>query len=147
MKTYKIALYPGDGIGPEVVDQAVRVLDAVQARHGFQLDYVRLPWGYDYWREHGRVVPENFLDVLRPFDAILLGAVGWPAELPDHVTLAPLVKIRQTFEQYACIRPAKLLPGVKSVLVGKGPPGARYDSARGLFVTIPMPSSCRFGHW
>ncbi len=121
MKTYKIALYPGDGIGPEVVDQAVRVLDAVQARHGFQLDYVRLPWGYDYWREHGRVVPENFLDVLRPFDAILLGAVGWPAELPDHVTLAPLVKIRQTFEQYACIRPAKLLPGVKSVLVGKGP--------------------------
>lgn len=121
MKTYKIALYPGDGIGPEVVDQAVRVLDAVQTRHGFQLDYVRLPWGYDYWREHGRVVPENFLDVLRPFDAILLGAVGWPAELPDHVTLAPLVKIRQTFEQYACIRPAKLLPGVKSVLVGKGP--------------------------
>ncbi len=121
MKTYKIALYPGDGIGPEVVDQAVRVLDAVQARHGFQLDYVRLPWGYDYWREHSRVVPENFLDVLRPFDAILLGAVGWPAELPDHVTLAPLVKIRQTFEQYACIRPAKLLPGVKSVLVGKGP--------------------------
>ncbi|MBA4020582.1 MAG: tartrate dehydrogenase [Pirellula sp.] len=121
MKTYRIALYPGDGIGPEVVDQAVRVLDAVQARHGFQLDYVRLPWGFDYWREHGRVVPEDFLDVLRPFDAILLGAVGWPATLPDHVTLAPLVKIRQTFEQYACIRPAKLLPGVKSVLVGKGP--------------------------
>lgn len=121
MKTYQIALYPGDGIGPEVVDQAVRVLDAVQARHGFKLDYVRLPWGYDYWRAHGRVVPDDFLDVLRPFDAILLGAVGWPAELPDHVTLAPLVKIRQTFEQYACIRPAKLLPGVKSVLVGKGP--------------------------
>ena len=120
MKTYKIALYPGDGIGPEVVDQAVRVLDAVQARHQFRLDYVRLPWGFDYWREHGRVVPENFLEVLRPFDAILLGAVGWPAKLPDHVTLAPLVKIRQTFEQYACIRPAKLLPGVKSVLVGKG---------------------------
>ena len=121
MKTYQIALYPGDGIGPEVVDQAVRVLDAVQARHGFKLDYVRLPWGYDYWRGHGRVVPDDFLDVLRSFDAILLGAVGWPAELPDHVTLAPLVKIRQTFEQYACIRPAKLLPGVKSVLVGKGP--------------------------
>ncbi len=121
MKTYQIALYPGDGIGPEVVDQAVRVLDAAQARHGFKLNYVRLPWGYDYWRAHGRVVPDDFLDVLRSFDAILLGAVGWPAELPDHVTLAPLVKIRQTFEQYACIRPAKLLPGVKSVLVGKGP--------------------------
>jgi len=121
MQTYKIALYPGDGIGPEVVDQAVRVLDAVQARAGFQLACTRLPWGYEYWRKHGRVVPDDFLDVLRPFDAILLGAVGWPAEVPDHVTLAPLVKIRQTFDQYACIRPSKLLPGVKSVLAGKGP--------------------------
>ena len=121
MQTYKIALYPGDGIGPEVVDQAVRVLDAAQARAGFQLAYTRLPWGYEYWRKHGRVVPDDFLDVLRPFDAILLGAVGWPAEVPDHVTLAPLVKIRQTFDQYACIRPSKLLPGVNSVLAGKGP--------------------------
>ena len=121
MKTYQIALYPGDGIGPEVVDQAVRVLDAVQAGGGFQLAYTRLPWGYEYWRKHGRVVPDDFLDVLRPFDAILLGAVGWPAEVPDHVTLAPLVKIRQTFDQYACIRPSKLLPGVNSVLAGKGP--------------------------
>lgn len=121
MQTYKIALYPGDGIGPEVVDQAVRVLDAAQARAGFQLAYTRLPWGYEYWRKHGSVVPDDFLDVLRPFDAILLGAVGWPAEVPDHVTLAPLVKIRQTFDQYVCIRPSKLLPGVNSVLAGKGP--------------------------
>ena len=59
--------------------------------------------------------------MLRPFDAILLGAVGWPAKLPDHVTLAPLVKIRQTFDQYACVRPVKLFPGVPSVLAGKGP--------------------------
>ncbi len=121
MKTYKIALYPGDGIGPEVVDQAVRVLEAVQTRGGFKLAYTRLPWGYDYYRQHGAVVPENFLDVLRPMDAILLGAVGWPEKIADHLTLAPLVKIRQTFDQYACIRPTKLLPGVKSVLVGKGP--------------------------
>jgi tartrate dehydrogenase/decarboxylase/D-malate dehydrogenase len=66
-------------------------------------------------------VPEDFLDVLRPFDAILLGAVGWPAELPDHVTLAPLVTLRQRFDQYACVRPAKLFAGLNSLLAGKGP--------------------------
>lgn len=120
MQTYQIALYPGDGIGPEVLDESVRVLDAVQAKHGFRLQYERLPWGYDYWTKHGTVVPENFLDVVRPKDAILLGAVGWPEKIPDHVTLAPLVKIRQTFDQYACVRPARLPRGVPSVLAQKG---------------------------
>ena len=66
-------------------------------------------------------MPDDFLDVLAPFDAILLGAVGWPARLPDHITLAPLVTIRQAFDQYACVRPARLFPGVKSVLAGKRP--------------------------
>jgi tartrate dehydrogenase/decarboxylase/D-malate dehydrogenase len=121
MKTYKIALYPGDGIGPEVITEAERVLAAVQKKHGFAIDYVRLPWGYEYFQKHGTVVPDDFLEVLRPLDAVLLGAVGWPEKIPDHVTLAPLVKIRQTFEQYACIRPSRLLPGVRSVLAGKGP--------------------------
>lgn len=121
MQTLKIALYPGDGIGPEVIAQAVRVLRAVAARHEFKLDLHELPWGYDYWRQHGQVVPDNFLEVVRPFDAILLGAVGWPERVPDHVTLAPLVRIRQRFDQYACVRPVKLYPGVRSVLAGKGP--------------------------
>ncbi|MBI3461998.1 MAG: tartrate dehydrogenase [Planctomycetes bacterium] len=122
MKHLRIAVYPGDGIGPEVIDQAVRVLKSVEARQkDFSLDFTTLPWGYSYWQQHGRVVPEDFLDVLRPFDAILLGAVGWPERLPDHVTLAPLVKIRQTFDQYACVRPVRLYPGVRSVLAGKGP--------------------------
>jgi tartrate dehydrogenase/decarboxylase/D-malate dehydrogenase len=67
------------------------------------------------------VVPEDFLEVLRPFDAILLGAVGWPAELPDHVTLAPLVTLRQRFDQYACVRPAKLFAGLRGLLADKGP--------------------------
>ncbi len=121
MPIFKIAVYPGDGIGPEVIDEAVRVLDAVQDLDGgFQLEKTTLPWGAKYWETHGRVAPENFLDVLRPFDAILLGAVGWPAKIPDYVTLAPLVTIRQTFDQYACMRPARLFPGVKSVLAGKG---------------------------
>ncbi|MCH8045902.1 MAG: tartrate dehydrogenase [Planctomycetes bacterium] len=122
MKTHRIALYPGDGIGPEVIAEALGVLESVQQiDETFRLETTTLPWGADYWRETGHVVPDDFLDILRPMDAILLGAVGWPAEIPDHITLAPLVKIRQTFDQYACVRPAKLLPGVPSVLAGKGP--------------------------
>jgi len=121
-QTLKIAVYPGDGIGPEVVDEALRVLAAVEKSDGsFRLELTRLDWGVDHWRRHKTVVPDDFLEVLRPMDAILLGAVGWPALIPDHVTLAPLVKIRQTFDQYACVRPSKLYPGVKTVLAGKGP--------------------------
>lgn len=122
MPLFRIALYPGDGIGPEVIDEAVRVLRAIeQTESDLKFDTTTLPWGVEYWRQHGKVAPDDFLEILRPFDAILLGAVGWPAELPDHVTLAPLVKIRQSFDQYACVRPAKLLPGVPCPLAGKGP--------------------------
>src|SRR6185503_9853490 len=78
-------------------------------------------WGIRYWQRTNQVVPADYLDTLRPYDAILLGAVGWPAEIPDHLSLAPLVRLRQSFDQYACVRPARLLPGVPSVLAGKGP--------------------------
>ncbi|MBW3597064.1 MAG: tartrate dehydrogenase [Planctomycetes bacterium] len=122
MKNYRIAVYPGDGIGPEVIDEAVRVLEAVeQLDDSFYLHRTTLPWGAAYWEQTGTVAPDDFLEVLRPFDAILLGAVGWPESIPDHVTLAPLVAIRQAFDQYACMRPARLYPGVPSVLAGKGP--------------------------
>ncbi|MDX1948252.1 MAG: tartrate dehydrogenase [Pirellulaceae bacterium] len=122
MKTYRIALYPGDGIGPEVTAEAVRVLSRVQQVEGsFTLEFTPLDWGVEHWKKHGQVVPDDFLAILRPLDAILLGAVGWPALLPDGETLAPLVKIRQAFDQYACVRPARLFPGVRSVLAGKGP--------------------------
>lgn len=122
MKKFRIAVYPGDGIGPEVTEQAIRVLRAVQAKQTeWSLDLTEFPWGVKYFRETGLVAPENYADVLRPYDAILLGALGWPAEVPDHVSLAPLITLRQRFDQYACMRPAKLLPGVRSVLAGKGP--------------------------
>ena len=121
MKTYRLAVFPGDGIGPEVTEEAERLLLAVAPRAGFALDLTQLPWGYRYWEQTGQVVPDDFLDVLRPFDAILLGAVGWPEKIPDHVTLAPLVRIRQAFDQYACVRPVRLMPGVRSVLADKGP--------------------------
>lgn len=122
MQNLRIALYPGDGIGPEVIAEAVRVLAAVEKRRDdFHLETTELPWGHGFYRQTGHVVPDDFLQVLRPFDAILLGAVGWPAELPDHVTLDPLVQIRQSFDQYACVRPARLLPGVPCVLANKAP--------------------------
>ena len=122
MKMYRIAAYPGDGIGPEVIDEALRVLDAVEKKtRSFKLDVTPLSWGCEFARRTGQVVPDDFLEILRPFDAILLGAVGWPAQLPDHLTLAPLVQIRQRFDQYACVRPARLYPGVPCVLAGKGP--------------------------
>lgn len=122
MKNYRIAIYGGDGIGPEVTREAVRVLEAAATRDGgFKLELTELPWGYKYYQQTGKVAPDNLLEVLKPFDAILLGAVGWPAELPDHLTLSPLVRIRQSFDQYACVRPAKLYPGVRSPLAGKQP--------------------------
>lgn len=122
MKSYQIVVYPGDGIGPEVIDETLRVLEAVAGRQaGFDLRFHAVDWGFAHYQRTGRVVPDDFLDQLRPCDAILLGAVGWPAKLPDHVTLAPLVQIRQRFDQYACLRPVKLWPGVRSVLAGKGP--------------------------
>lgn len=121
-KTFNIAVYPGDGIGPEVTSEALRVLDRLAEQEGtFQFALTHLNWGVVHFEQHGKVVPDDFLDVLRPMDAILLGAVGWPARIPDHITLAPLVRIRQSFDQYACVRPSRLFPGIPSVLAGKGP--------------------------
>ena len=121
MTSHKIAVYPGDGIGPDVIDQAHRVLEQVQKRRGdFKLEYTRFDWGADYHARHGVVAPADFLDTLAKFDAIFLGALGLPAKVPDHVTLEPLVKLRQKFDQYACVRPAKLYAGVKSALANPG---------------------------
>ncbi|HUE71917.1 MAG TPA: isocitrate/isopropylmalate family dehydrogenase [Pirellulaceae bacterium] len=122
MPTFRICVFPGDGIGPEVTREAVRALEAVAPlENGLVWDFTEVDWGVERWRRTGKPVPDDFLDFLRPFDAILLGAVGWPAEMPDHVALAPLVQIRQAFDQYACLRPAKLYPGVRSYLADKGP--------------------------
>jgi tartrate dehydrogenase/decarboxylase/D-malate dehydrogenase len=120
-KTLRIAVIPGDGIGVEVTAVAQSVLEAVAGIEGIRLELTPFSWGTTYWEKSGKVAPDDFLDVLRPHDAILLGALGWPAKVPDHVSLAPLVQIRQTFDQYACVRPARLLPGVPSVLADKKP--------------------------
>ncbi len=122
MKNYRIALYPGDGIGPEVLDAALTVIEAAErAVGGFHLDYQRFDWGMAYYDRHGRVVPEDFLTTLRGFDAILLGALGWPARLPDSVTLTPLIQLRQAFDLYANLRPAQTFHGVRGPLRDERP--------------------------
>jgi tartrate dehydrogenase/decarboxylase/D-malate dehydrogenase len=120
MKTYRIALIPGDGIGEEVAPQGVRVLDAVaKATGSFRLDYASFPWGCAYYLQYGRMIAENALQILQGFDAIYFGAVGFPS-VPDHVSLRGLrLPICQGFDQYVCLRPALLLPGVKSPLADK----------------------------
>ena len=118
MKTHRIALYPGDGIGIEVTDATAAVLEAVADRmRTFQLGFTSFDWGVGYYERHGRVVPADYLTTLRGFDAIFLGAVGWPAKLPDNVTLRPLIELRQTFDQWACVRPARTFRGVPGPLV------------------------------
>jgi tartrate dehydrogenase/decarboxylase/D-malate dehydrogenase len=119
MKTYRIAVIPGDGIGHEVTSAAIRALDAVARLSGFQFDWEEFPWGSDHYFEHGRMMPADALERLRPFDAIFFGAVGDP-RLQDNVTLnGLLLPIRRGFDQYACVRPAVLYPGVRSPLAGR----------------------------
>jgi tartrate dehydrogenase/decarboxylase/D-malate dehydrogenase len=121
--TYQIAVIPGDGIGQEVMPEGLKVLRTVQEIvPGLQLEYEEFPWGSDYYREHGVMMPDSALKTLAEFDAIYFGAVGDPPRLPDHITLNGLIlPIRKNFQQYACVRPAKLLPGAPCPLVGKTP--------------------------
>jgi tartrate dehydrogenase/decarboxylase / D-malate dehydrogenase len=121
MKQFSIAVIPGDGIGQEVMPEALKVVDHLAPRHGASLQFEHFDWGTGHYFAHGRMMPPGALDRLRAFDAILLGAVGHP-DVPDHTTLnGLLLPIRRTFDQYACVRPAKLYPGVSSPLKGKAP--------------------------
>ncbi len=117
MRTYKIAAMGGDGIGPEVVAAGVEVLKACAERDGgFALDFQDFDWGSDYYRKHGVMMPADGAEQLRKFDAILFGAVGAP-DIPDHITLWGLrLSICQPLDQYANVRPTRILPGITSPL-------------------------------
>ena len=116
MRRHHIAAIPGDGIGQEVIPAGLEVLTALAERQGFALDVETFPWGSDYYRQTGRMMPEDGLDTLKPFHAIFFGAVG-DAHLPDDLTLWGLrLKICQGFDQYANIRPTRVLPGLTSPL-------------------------------
>ncbi|NZD64184.1 tartrate dehydrogenase [Rhizobium sp. WYCCWR 11290] len=121
MKTYKIALLPGDGIGRDVTAAAWAVLEKAASLNGFSLDATSYPWSCDYYLENGSMMPAGGIETLRPFDAILLGAVGWPSKVLDSVSLhGLLLPIRKAFVQYANIRPHRLLPGVQGPLRSDG---------------------------
>jgi tartrate dehydrogenase/decarboxylase/D-malate dehydrogenase len=117
MRVYKIAAIPADGIGPEVISAGLEVLETLAARDGgFKLQVEHFPWSSEYYLKHGHYIPEGGLDKLKTFDAIFFGAVG-SQEVPDHVSLWGLrLPIAQGFDQYANVRPARVLPGVKSPL-------------------------------
>lgn len=112
MKTYRIAVIPGDGVGPEVLTEGVKVLKRVAELDGsFQFEDVWFPWGCEYYLKTGRMMPEDGIDILKEFDAIYLGAVGYPG-VPDHISLWDLLlTIRKSFDQYVNLRPVKLLKG------------------------------------
>ncbi len=117
MASSRIAVLGGDGIGPEVTEEAIRVVDAVAG----QFHWDRLPWNSEHYLRHGRMMPADGVDQLRGYDAILLGAVGWPG-IPDHITLnGLLLPIRRRFDLYVNLRPAYLYEGVQSPLRDKSP--------------------------
>src|SRR5437764_1824893 len=117
MKTYSIAAIPGDGIGTEVVAAGLEVLAALAKREGsFQFKFDHFDWGGEYYKKHGRMMPENGRDLIKGHDAILFGSAGHP-DIPDHITLWGLrLAICQPFDQYANVRPTRVLPGITSPL-------------------------------
>jgi tartrate dehydrogenase/decarboxylase/D-malate dehydrogenase len=122
-KTYRVAVIPGDGIGKEVVPEGIRALEQAAKKHGFALD---LDWfdfaNVEYYEKHGRMMPEDWKQKIGSHDAIFFGAVGWPAKVPDHVSLwGSLVLFRREFDQYVNLRPVRLMPGVASPLANRKP--------------------------
>lgn len=118
MKKFNIAVIPGDGIGKEVVPAALEVLQtAAEVHGGLQFAWTEFPWSCDYYLEHGKMMPDDGLQILQGFDAVFLGAVGNPKLVPDHISLwGLLLKIRREFEQVINLRPVKLIKGVTSPL-------------------------------
>ena len=122
-RQYKIAVIAGDGIGKEVVPEGIRVLEAAAKRYGFEIEQ---KWhdfaNCDYYAKHGTMMPEDWKDRIGKVDAIFFGAVGWPAQVPDHVSLwGSLIQFRREYDQYVNLRPVRLMPGVPCPLAGRKP--------------------------
>ena len=121
MTHYRIASIPGDGIGQEVIPAGIQVAEILAQRFGFSIEFKHFDWSCQTYLNTGTMMPKNGLEQLQSFDAIFLGAVGWPS-VPDHVSLwGLLIPIRRHFDQYVNIRPVRLLKGIESPLAGRGP--------------------------
>ena len=123
MTAIRIAVIAGDGIGKEVVPEGLRVLRAAADAYGLDLAFVEFDFASaEYYQKHGQMLPDDWFDTLKPFDAIFFGAVGWPDVVPDHVSLwGSLLQFRRRFDQYVNLRPCRLMPGVASPLAGREP--------------------------
>ena len=122
MSKYRIAVIPGDGIGKEVVPEGLRVLDAVASRFNIQVEWKHFDWNCDYYLKHGSMMPPDWKEQIRQHDAIYFGAVGWPASVPDHISLwGSIIKFRREFDQYVNLRPVRLFHGVPSPLANRQP--------------------------
>ena len=119
MKTYRIAVIPGDGIGKEVVPEGMRVLEAAGRKFDIAFKWNEFPWSCEYRAKHGRMMPEDGLAAIRHHDAIFFGACGFPG-VPDHISLWELlIPMRRQFDLYVNLRPVRLMPGIKSPLAGR----------------------------
>jgi tartrate dehydrogenase/decarboxylase/D-malate dehydrogenase len=119
---HRIAVIPGDGIGKEVVPEGLRVLEKVAGRFGIGLEFAHFDWSCDYYAKTGRMMPEDWFETLSTFEAIFYGAVGWPATVPDHVSLwGSLIQFRRRFDQYVNLRPCRLMPGIATPLANRKP--------------------------
>ena len=121
MSTHRIAVIAGDGIGQEVMPEGLRMLDAVSRRFGIALQLDEFDFANcNYFAKHGRMMPNDWKDQIGGHDAIFFGAVGWPATVPDHISLwGSLLKFRREFDQFVNLRPARLMPGIRSPLVDR----------------------------
>jgi len=122
MTAHRIAVIAGDGIGKEVMPEGMRALEAAARKFGFAFEWDPLPWSCDYYVKHGRMMPEDWFEQIHKHEAIYFGAVGWPATVPDHVSLwGSLIQWRRRFDQYANLRPCRLMPGIASPLANRKP--------------------------
>jgi tartrate dehydrogenase/decarboxylase/D-malate dehydrogenase len=122
MKTFRIAVIPGDGIGKEVMPEGLRVLEAVGRKFNIQFKFDELDWSCDYYAKHGKMMPDDGLKQLEKHDAVYFGAVGWPEMLPDHISLwGLLIPFRRGYDQYVNLRPVRLMPGMKCPLADRKP--------------------------
>ena len=122
MAMHKIAVMAGDGIGKEVMPEGLRVVEAAARKFGVECAFTSFDWSCDHYARHGKMMPDDWFTQLSPFEAIYYGAVGWPATVPDHVSLwGSLIQFRRRFDQYVNLRPCKLMPGIPSPLANRKP--------------------------
>jgi tartrate dehydrogenase/decarboxylase / D-malate dehydrogenase len=122
MAAHRIAVMPGDGIGKEVMPEGQRVVEAAAKKFGVDFAFTHYDWSCDYYALHGRMMPEDWFEQLKGVEAIYYGAVGWPATVPDHVSLwGSLIQFRRRFDQYVNLRPCRLMPGIATPLANRKP--------------------------